>query len=183
MTSEKQLRSIRISPDQEEVKITFEVITTKEMIEGEDENQTKAHKHSIVGKLRPHKDLTDLMKKLRKYALAINEIEVDSKDIGKWTVQAISITGDYIFKKSRCVMTLAKEVKRTGKVAVMKTSQVTMYPQMDEENRFEDAEKMSEIIEAVIEESWLYLNGKSEDDDNQLQLFPTEPKLETNFTK
>lgn len=183
MTNEKQFRSIRISPDQDEVKITFENITTKEIIEGEDENEIKGHKYSITGRISPHKDLTDLMKKLRKYALSLNEIEVDSKDMPKWTVQAISITGDYLLKKSRCVMTLAKEIKRTGKVAIMKTSQVTMYPQMDEENRFEDAEKMSEIIEAIIEETWLYLNGKSEDDDNQLQLFPTEPKLETNFVK
>ena len=183
MVEEKQFRSLRISPDLDEVKITFEKITTKEIIEGEDENQIKGHKYSITGKISPHKDLTDLMKKLRKYALAVNEIEVDSKDMPKWTVQAISISGDYLLKKSRCIMTLSKEVKRTGKVAIMKTSQVTMYPQMDEDNRFEDAEKMSEIIEAVIEETWLYLNGKSADDDNQLALFPNEVKLETNFVK
>src|SRR6478609_9122383 len=176
MTSEKQFRSIRISPDLDEVKLTFETITTREIIEGEEENQIKGHKYSITGKISPHKDLTDLMKKLRKYALAVNEIEVDSKDLPKWTVQAVSISGDYLLKKSRVIMTLAKEVKRTGKVAIMKTSQVTMYPQMDEE-------KMSEIIEAIIEETWLYLNGKSDYDDNQLQLFPTEPKLETNFTQ
>ena len=183
MVEEKQFRSLRISPDLDEVKITFEKITTKEIIEGEDENQIKGHKYSITGKISPHKDLTDLMKKLRKYALAVNEIEVDSKDMPKWTVQAITISGDYLLKKSRCIMTLAKEVKRTGKVAIMKTCQVTMYPQMDEDNRFEDAEKMSEIIEAVIEETWLYLNGKSADDDNQLVLFPNEAKLETNFTQ
>lgn len=183
MTEEKQFRSLRISPDLDEVKITFEKITTKEIIEGEDEDQIKGHKYSITGRIGPHKDLTDLMKKLRKFALAVNEIEVDSKDLPKWTVQALSISGDYLLKKSRVVMTLAKEVKRTGKTAVMKTSQITMYPQMDEENRFEDAEKMSEIIEAVIEETWLYLNGKSADDDNQLALFPNEPKLETNFTQ
>ena len=81
-------------------------------------------------------------------------------------------------------MTLAKTVKRTGKVCKMKTTQITMYPDPDDVNAYKDADKLTMKIEEVIMEAWEYLNGKYDESDfSQLPLFATEKPLELNFNK
>jgi hypothetical protein len=177
--TEKQLSKLKITNDQNEVHIGFRNLIT-ESDEAEDpESSTLANEYTIKAKHRPHKDLVDCMKKLRKFALEACEIEVDSKKLTDWNVSTISITGDVVLRKSRVVMTLTKKVNRTGKFIEFKTPQVTMYPEKDEEGRFANAEKMSEQIEEIIEEGWSYMNGKFEMEINpQLALFKTDNSLQ-----
>lgn len=169
--SEKQLRKLKISPLLDEVDIAFDVINSNDSQETEDEAPAKAHQHKVKSANTPHKDLVDSMKKLRKFALEICELKVDTKDINQWTVGAIKIDGDYLIKQSRVTMTLNKLVKSTGKVLQLKTPSCTMYSDNEESVKYPNADKMTAIIEDIIEECWSYLGGKYEQK-GQLPLFP-----------
>lgn len=186
--TDKQLSKIKVSSDLNSVTIGFtDTLTTHTAAEGDggmDEEKKILNKYQAKLSHRPHKDLTDSIKKLRKFALELVDIKVDNKDIGDWTVSCVSLSGDVTLRQSRAVLTLAKECP-TGKVIEFKCPQVTMYPEKEAEDRYHNAEKMSEIIEDLIEEGWSYLMGKmSEDSDGQLPLmFNIKPKLETNFVQ
>lgn len=130
--------------------------------------------YTIDSQRRAHKDFVDAMKSLRKFALDLCEIDVDSKLIGAYTVCKVKIDGDVDKKQSRAVMTLAKTVKSTDKIVkIGPTRQVTMYGESD----YGKAEAMSKAIESCIDEAYAYLAGKAEESD-QLPLFsPAELQL------
>ena len=165
--SDRQITGIAITA-KGKIKITFNEITEIPPVEGAEESTTDVNEYSIKTKRKPHKDLLDAMKKLRKDALAICEMNFDGKAIGSLNVIGIKITGDIVLRQSRVVMTIAKEVKRTGKQIEWSTPQVTMYG----ESEYEKAEEMSKLIQALIDETWAYLDGKCEGE-SQLPLFPT----------
>lgn len=164
---EKQLRSVKIGSESE-VSVKFvEIITiAPEHEDGESTHIT--NEYSVKSPQRPHSDLTDTLKKLRKHALEICEINVDSKEIADWSISGVKIAGDVALEQSRVVLTLAKDVKRTGKTIHFETPQVTMYG----ESEYEGAEKMAAVIEDLIEEVWSYLNGTKVESSSQLALFP-----------
>lgn len=164
---EKQLRKIKFSNELDMTEIMFVLLNAgaseKEEEEENDDAQAEQvmpHSYTVKSPNEPHKDFVDAMKKLRKFALEVCEIEVDSKDIACWNVSEVQIAGDYLLKQSRVVMTLSKVVKASGKVIKFKTPQVTMYPQKDDQVKYHNASKMTEAIEQVIKEAWLYLAGK-----------------------
>lgn len=183
----RQITKIKIASDFNQALISFTEQEETEFADGEEDETGSVvvpHEHSIKGRHRPHKEFIDSMKGLRKFALDANEISVDSKEIGDWNVSTIQIAGDMFLKQSRVVMTLAKTVKRTGKVCEMKTTQITMYPEPDDVSAYKDADKLTRKIEEVIMEAWEYLNGKYDESDfSQLPLFATEKPLELNFDK
>jgi len=186
--TDKQLSKLKLSADLNKVTIGFVDIqtthTAAEESEGMDEEKKIKNQYLVKGSHRPHKTLSDSMKKLRKYALELCDIEVSSKHIGDWTVSAISIAGDMTLRQSRVVMTLAKECP-TGKVIEFDVPQVTMYPEKEAEDRYHRAEEMSVLIEDIVEEAFLYLGGNYEVKyDGQLPLmFAIERKFETNITQ
>jgi len=178
---ERQLRSLEITD--EKVKIKFveaAYIAGTSENEEEDDDKVSEHKFTTESGLQPHKDLTDSMKKLRRLALEALEINLaDTKDYSAWNVVAINIAGNVTEKKSRLVMTLEKEVKATGKGAKIKTGQITMYPDQADKVKFPFADKISPIIEDIIEECWSYLNGKYDESENgQYVLFPNRELIE-----
>jgi hypothetical protein len=183
MTTEKQITSIKIDDDLNGVKIGFghSILMKSESIE--EEAETLSTQYQVKAKLRPHKDFVDAMKSLRKHGFEICEMTVDAKEIKQWTVLGFKIAGDMLLHKSRVVLEMGKKVDRTNKIIKFKTPQVNMFPEADEESRFHDAEKLTGLIESVIEEAWAYLNGKFEDTDLQMKLFETNQKLETNFVR
>ncbi len=170
---DKQLRSIRLSDDHEIVTIKWDEIRTVEPESEEDKSQEKTNKHSCRGTIRPHKDLVDTMKKLRKFALELLEIEYDSKSINGWIVTQVTIAGDVDHEKSRVVITLGKKVNRTASVKEIDTPQAVMFPKEDDLKPYADTDKMTAVLLDLIEESWSYLNGKYEEGiSDQLPLFP-----------
>lgn len=155
------------------VSIAFSEVITLPPVEGEDENETSANEYTVRSPNRPHKDFLDAMKKLRKDALAIGELNFDAKSITSMTVSDIKISGDMVMKQSRVQMTLAKEVKRTGKrIKIGPLPQVTMYG-TKEESDYDNTEAMTQLIEAVVKEAWAYLEEGKCDGEEQLPLFPT----------
>lgn len=186
--TDKQLSKLKLSPDLNKVTIGFTDTQTShtaaEESEGMDEEKKISNEHTVRSSNRPHKNLSDSMKSLRKFGLELCDIEVSSKHIKDWTVSAISISGDMTLRQSRVVMTLSKECP-TGKVIEFKVPQVTMYPEKEAEDRYHNAEKMSVIIEDIVEEAWAYLGGRYEVEmSDQLPImFGITPKLETNFTQ
>jgi hypothetical protein len=183
----RQITKIKLSKDLNKVIIQFTELEETEFGNGEEDEEGSSvlpHVHTILGRHRPAKDFIDAMKGLRKFALDSNEMTVDSKELPLWTVSTVDIAGDMFLKQSRVVLTLAKMVKRTGKVSEMKLGQITMYPEGDDPTAYKDADKLTKAIEVAIVEAWEYLNGKYDDADlSQLPLFPTEKKLETNFDR
>lgn len=176
MTVERQLVSVAIDS---ELKVKMKFIETRilPLKDNDEENRVKVNKFSVESEERPHKDFVNSMKKLRKHALDLIEIdlnpETSSKDLPTYTVSALKIAGNYLLKKSRVTLTLAKYVKRSKKVCETDLPQVTMYPEKEEAQMYPEAEKMTAIIEDIIEECWSYLEGKYEDEDpGQLALFP-----------
>lgn len=169
-STDRQIRKIAIDADGN-VKIGFvEILTsTEEMEPGQDDAVSKAftNKYTVESPLKPHKDLLDAMKKLRKHALDICEMIFDTKAVTFYTVSAIDIAGDVLMKQSRVIMTVSKEVRSTGKMIHFRTPQCTMYG----ESEYSKAEEMSKLIEEVISEAFKYLEGKGESE-AQLPLFP-----------
>jgi hypothetical protein len=170
---DKQLRSLSITD--EHVKISFveaDYFAGSSDNEEEDNDKISEHHFSVKSGITPHKDLTDSMKKLRRLALDALEINLaDAKDYYQWDVTGINIAGNYTEKKSRLVISLAKNVKSTGKAFALKTGQITMYPDAEDKVKFPFADKITPIVEDIIEECWSYLNGKYEEE-GQYVLFP-----------
>ncbi len=132
----------------------------------EEKQDVKAIEYTVTSQHEPHDDLLKALKKLRKHALEICEIEVDGKHLNQYTVVGVKIQGDIVLRQSRVIMVIGKEVKRTGKQVLIVTPQTTMYG----ESEYEKAEEMSKLIEDVVSEVWLYIGGKYADD-GQLPLF------------
>lgn len=161
-----------ISFDKESVKIGFNEIMPSEKPSVEDEDESELddvlmNQYTVSSDRKAHKDFLDAMKKLRKFALDLCEMVVDSKLIGDYMVGQVKITGDVLLRQSRVVMRVEKYVKRTDKTIKWATPQVTMYG----DGEYGKAEDMSKHIEALIDEAWQYLDGKCGEDTVQLPLF------------
>lgn len=173
-SSDRQLRSVEIASDLSTVDIKFHEIVILEPIEEGDENVVKKIPYATKAPIRPHKDFHESMKKLRKFALellGLDYIATDAKNIKAFTVLKISIAGDYLMKQSRVKMVLSLLVEETGKVVDIDVPETTMYG----ESKYHNIEKMTAVIEDIIEETWSYLEGKNGEDDfknGQLVLFP-----------
>lgn len=184
MITEKQIQSIKLSDDHNEVEVSFvNTITPESDSEEIGEESKKQIEQYFYSKIRPHKDFIDAFKKLRKAALEICDIEVSNKSLSDWNVSGVKIAGDMFLHQSRVILTLSKIVNMTNKVIKFKTPQVTMFPEMEDTERFSGAEALTKQIESLIDETWAYLNGKFEDEEMQLELFHSEPKHETHFTQ
>jgi hypothetical protein len=170
MTQEKQPRKIKISPELDSVEIHFDVVTSNDSEESEDA-PAKPHSYKVKSPNRPHKDFVDCMKKLRKHALELCEIAVDSKDINQWGISEVKVDGDYLLQQCRITMTLFKLVKSTGKIIQIKTPQCTLYPQSDDSVKYANADKLQAVFEDLVEEAYSYLSGKM-DEQGQMPLFP-----------
>src|SRR6478752_6729837 len=82
MNKERQLRKLKVSPDLNEVSVDWVEVRTHS------DDDIKKPKHRTVGDYRPHKDLVNKLKKLRKHGLDMLGIELAdmSKDLSKWAV-------------------------------------------------------------------------------------------------
>lgn len=177
---DRQLISVKIAADCSSVKIKFLEIVTLPPADVEDESRIRKIPYTVEGPYRPHKDLIACMRKLRKHGLDMLNIKLEdeSKQIHEWTVNQIKITGDVTMKQSRVQMKLAKLAPLTQKVCEIPVPQVTMYPAADEQVKYHAADKMTEIIEDIIEEIWSYINGKyGEEGGDQLPLFTVIPTM------
>lgn len=171
----RHLRSIKIAPDYSSVKVQFVNQAVGEEIE--EDVVIKPHKYSVDASNRPHKDFTDAMKKLRKFAFELIEEEWDTKST-KWTVIQMKIAGDVSMQQSRVQFVLGKMTEKTGKGLEIKTPQVAMYPDKDDTQRYYNAEKMSAQVEEAIEEVWSYLFLGKNGEEIQLPLFGEIPVAE-----
>lgn len=146
---------------------------TEEELEDDEKDAPIGYKYTLGSPRYPHKDFIDAMKKLRKHALAICEMEYgDSKQLAKYEVIKVKIAGDVTLRQSRVVMKVAKLVDRTEKYIKWTTPQVTMYG----ESKYEDAPDLAKLVEHLILEANAYMNGKSQEED-QLPLFPSKQEL------
>jgi len=164
----RQLRKISIDA-KGKVKIDFvELSVTKEHETGDEmaEDETVVNEYSVRSPHAPHKDLLDSMKKLRKFALEICEMIFETKALTFYDISAIKINGDVAMKQSRVIFTISKEVRRTGKFVKIVTPETTMYG----ESEYERAAEMSKLVEVVIQEALMYLDGKGAQD-SQMKLF------------
>lgn len=164
---DKQLSFVEIT-DSMRVNIHFSKLITKPLTDGDSENETLDIVHKVSSKIRPHKDLVNAMKRLRKIALEICEMpEPESKELQDYTVSAVKIHGDMFLRKSRATLTIAKKVKRTGKIVKIVTPQTVMYGQSD----YHQADTMAQMIEEVVKEAWAYIETGKCDEGDQLPLF------------
>lgn len=175
MNKERQLRKLKVSPDLNEVAVDWVEVRTHETQDGS-ESEIKKPKHRTVGDYRPHKDLVNKLKKLRKHGLDMLGIELAdmSKDLGKWSVLQIKIDGDLLLKQSRLKIVLGIKNDKTGKVSKIETQQMTMYPAVDDAAKYHAADEVARIMEEIQEEVWLYCEGKFESEpkpNQQLALF------------
>src|SRR5882762_8303114 len=151
---ERQLRNLKIT---DVVSMDFVVMTTNPPEAGKEDggSTVSTNKHGFESGSIPQKQFLDCMKKLRKHALEICEMDiVDKKNYTNWNVSELKISGDVTLKQSRVIMT------------------VTKYG----ESEYQEVEKLTAIIEDIIEEAWSYF-------DQNAQLDAFEQKLETNFVK
>jgi hypothetical protein len=177
ISSERQLKVLVIEPDFSSIYVSFMELITTEPTGEQDESPVYKIPFEAYPPFRPHKDLINAMKQLRKYALETLEIELAdaSKALKFFNVTGLKISGDLLLKQSRVEMTITKLVERTGKMVKIKCPQVTMYPQAEEMVKFPNADQITKYVEAVITEVWAYLDGKFEEENenlSQLSLFP-----------
>lgn len=175
MNKERQLRKLQIAATLNKVTIDWIEVRTYESKDGGDSVIKKPH-HRTTGDYRPHKDLVNKLKKLRKHALDMLGIELSdmSKDLSKWMALEIKIDGDLLLKQSRLKITLGVKNEKTGKVSKIQTQQMTMYPAQDDASKYHAADEVAKIVEEIQTETWLYCEGKFEDEpkaNQQLALF------------
>lgn len=166
---DRQIRGVQILPSGKVV-VVFVELVTQEPKDGEDESSIIENEYKLTSKYKPHKDLLDALKKLRKDWFSIMEMDVpETPKLKNITVSGIKIQGDLVMKQSRVTMTLTKLIERTGKLGKFPPCpQVTMYGESD----YDGAAAMAKLIEEVVAEAWLYVAGKYEDETpNQLPLF------------
>lgn len=186
MEKERELRELTIADDCSEVYVAFEETSILPLPEGADEhaeNEISVNVFEVTSKNRPHKNLTDCLKKLRKHGLAIQGIELsdESKQIKRWIVRTLKIEGNIGKQQSRATITLGVQSELTGKVSPLKVGTVTMYPKDEDKVKYQGAPQLTSIVEDIAAEVWEYLNGKTEDEDipnAQLALFPTRKEVE-----
>lgn len=176
MERERQLIMLRIAPDLSSVKVEFKETIIKPVPEGEEgDNEISVREYKVKCKERPHKDLQELMKKLRRPGLDMLGVELkdEARTIKAWTAVQINIDGDMGLEQSRVIIKLALKVDATGKLPEIEVPQHAMYPK-DGDGKYHDIEKVTTIIEDIAEEIWSYLfEGKFEIETNpQLALFP-----------
>jgi len=185
--TERQLRNLSISDDLEEVNVKWDETRIYELPEGADEhaeNEIKTISHETTSPFRPHKNLVDALKKLRKHGLAIQGIELDdeAKQVKRWIVTNLKIEGNALKQQSRATITLGVKSELTGKVGKMQVGTVTMYPKDDDKVKYQGAPQMTTIIEDISAEVWEYMDGKIESvdvPDPQYSLFPRRIEIET----
>lgn len=176
--SSKNLKSVKIDTDLNKVHVSFSETIVLEPLPGEDANREYVIPHKASPPIRPHKDLIDCLKKLRKPAidhLGINLAD-PAKDIKEFTVLSIKIIGSVDLKQSRVKIGLSKKVDHLNEVVDLDVPWFTMYPSEEEKAKYPNAEKVAPIVEDIVEEVWSYLfNGKFDDsqgmDLKQLALF------------
>ena len=158
---EKKFRSIEITRDLE-VRISFSEILTLPGIEGGEESRVNVRHHTVFSEDIPHNDLLDVLKKLKPHAFEIAEIDQpDAKKKQDYRVCFVQVDGDMVLQKSRVKFTMIKHVNRTGKeIKIGPTGQVVMYGESD----YPEHEAMSKLVEKLVEEVWLYLGGKFNED-------------------
>jgi hypothetical protein len=155
---DRQLRKLEITEDLQ-VKATFVEILNVAPSHPENESTIIDNEYSVKSRHVPHGDLLNVLKKLKAHALEICELEIpDAKKKGDYQVSGVKISGDVLLQQSRVVFTISKKINRTGKIVKITTPQTTMYG----ESEYAEAEKMSAIVEDLIEEVFLYLGGKYE---------------------
>jgi hypothetical protein len=162
---DRQIRNFEIT-SAGKVKIGFVELIAQAPDELEEDSNVIDNGYSIVSKHRPHKDLLDAMKVMRKHAMNIIEMEIPA-NLGQYTVCGFSVAGDLVMKQSRVTLKMAKEVKRTGKVIAIPGAQVSMYA----ESEYEKAHELTPLVEKAIAEVEAYLAGKYADEIVQLPLF------------
>lgn len=178
---ERQLRKLKVAADFSSVEVGFVELPEgtkekeKDEEEGEDEEDDSPAPNLteffVKAAHRPHGDLIAALKKLRKHGLDLFEVTVDSKEVSNWNVLEFSIAGDYLMKQSRVVLTLSHHIKLTKKTVNIKLPQVTMYPTAEDAVKYHAADKLTAVIEEVINEVWLYLYTAKYDEKGQLPLF------------
>jgi hypothetical protein len=177
---QKQFREISIAADGK-VKIKF-IERVFEAAQGDaEESEDIVREFAVKSSHKPHKDLLDTMQKLRKIALASVEMDYDTKKISHYAITKVKMTGNFHLRQSRVVMTVTKKIEWSEGTTDWETPEITMYG----ESKFEEVEKMTAILEDLVEEIWSYANGKY-GAEGQLPLFGRAhdqviPKLVTNF--
>lgn len=179
MQKTKQLLEISISEDLESADVKFieTIFVPAQTDHPEDESAEYSIPYKCRVPFRPHKDLIDSLKKLRKPALDCLGIDLadESKSIKNWVVTGISLKGDHNLHQARVNIILGTKNKYTGKMSEIETGQITMYPESEEKAKYPHAEKIAPIVEDIIEEVWSYMAGKHESGLNpQLALFANE---------
>jgi hypothetical protein len=182
----RQFLSLRVAFDLNSVAVNFNEVFDVEPGPG----QTESKEVSIPFKCpkvpyRPHKNLTDSMTKLRKYALQHLGIELtdESKQIKQWSVPAIKLDGDHLKNKARVTITLATKSDYTSDPKEIETGQITMYPTSEDRVKNPNHEKIAAIVEDIIVELNEYLDGKHESNDKpdpQMALFGARVTLAMN---
>lgn len=177
MERERQLLSLKIAADLSTVVAKFKETVIREVPvdhEGEDSAVSVRYFESECYE-RPHADLANAIKSLRRYGLDMLGIELkdEARTIKQWTVTEIKIDGDMVLEQSRLTMKLALKVDSTEKLPTIQTPQHAMWPK-EGEGKYHDIAKVTAIVEDIVEEVWSYLfEGKFEAEVNgQFALFP-----------
>jgi hypothetical protein len=156
-TKTRQLRKIKIDArGNVEIKFQERVIIAPE--NSAEDSKERSLNYIVEGNHAPHEDLTTAMTKLRKYALDICEFPDDPKTRNQFSVISCVISGDMDMQNSRVMFSIGKYVKSRNKVVNIATPQTMMYG-----DEYAKADEMTKQIENVINEVWLYLDGKNAD--------------------
>jgi hypothetical protein len=171
------LKSVKLESDFSKVHVKWTETIILEPAPGEDANREYRIPHQASPPIRPHKDLIDSLKKLRKFALAHLDISLkdESKDIKEFNVLSLNVNGSIDLKQARVKIGLVKKVDRINDIVDMPKPEFLLYPSDEEKAKYLDADKVAAIVEDIQEEVWSYLfSGKFDEslpESKQLFLF------------
>lgn len=112
--------------------------------------------HRLEGNAGPHPDLIRAMRKLRKAALQICDIE-DLPHLEDYTVTGLSLSGEE--DETQAVITVSKQVEWSGKAYTFNTPATALA----DNERFGDSAKLDKLCREVELEALAYVDGKHAD--------------------
>jgi hypothetical protein len=172
-TVSRILRSLKTT-SKGKVIVTFIKKVTMPIKPGQEANEEFLIPYTVKSPYKPHKDLYSAMKKLKKHALALNEIYPDdAKGCDKdYSVIGFNLSGDLDMQTARVDLILGKHVERTGKIIGIPTGQVALYENDEEKggSDYHDIDELATAVEKVAEQVFKYIDG-SYAEEGQLPLF------------
>lgn len=159
------LRKVKITNEMN-VELTFSERATMNVVDDAGKEKFVNNEYSGKFKYKPVDDFINALRNIRRHALPLIDEKIGAKELKKYSVNSLTISGSIEEKNARCSMVLIKQIKRSSKPVEIKVPEVAMF----DPNEYDKCEDLVKDVKLVIKEVFAYIGGKCVEEE-QLSLF------------